>query len=60
MDFIELDKTKDGNKYALVFQDFLSKWPEVYAFPVSKTETVARCLLDLVSCHGVPNHIIHD
>ena len=60
MDFVELDKTKDGNKYALVFQDYLSKWPEVYALPDRKAETVARCLLDLVWRHGVPNGIIHD
>lgn len=60
MDFIELDKTKDGNKYALVFQDYLSKWPKVYALPDCKTETVAGCLLDLVWRHGVPNRIIHD
>ena len=60
MDFVELDKTKDGNKYALVFQDYLSKWPEVYALPDWKAETVARCLLDLVWQHGVPNCIIHD
>ena len=60
MDFVELDKTKDGKKYALVFQDYLSKWPEVYALPDHKAEIVARCLLDLVWRHGVPNRIIHD
>ena len=30
MDFVELDVSKSGNRYALVFQDYLSKWPEVY------------------------------
>ena len=57
---MELDKTKKGNKYALVFQDYLSKWPEVYALPDRRAETVAKCLLDLVWRHGVPNRIIHD
>ena len=28
MDFVELDVTQDGNRYALVFQDYLTKWPE--------------------------------
>ena len=60
MDIVELDKTRDGNRYALVFQDYLSKWPEVYALPDHKAETVAKCLLDLVWRHGVPNRIIHD
>ena len=44
MDFVELYKTKDGNKYTVVLQDYLSKWPEVYALPDRKAETVARCL----------------
>jgi len=30
MDFLEMDTSKGGSKYALVFQDYLSKWPEVY------------------------------
>jgi len=30
MDFLEMDTGKSGNKYALVSQDYLSKWPEVY------------------------------
>ena len=60
MDIVELDKTRDGNRYALVFQGYLSKWPEVYALPDHKAETMAGCLLDLIWRHGVPNRIIHD
>ena len=60
MDFIELECSKDGNRYALVFQDYLSKWPEVHAVPDRKAETVAKCLLDVVWKHGVPARIIHD
>ena len=60
MDFVELDVSKQGHRYALVFQDYLSKWPEVYALADRKATTVAECLLDLVWKHGVPNKIIHD
>jgi len=60
MDFVELDVSKSGNRYALVFQDYLSKWPEVYALTNRRAETVAKCLQDLVWRHGVPNKIIHD
>lgn len=60
MDFVELDVSKSGNKYALVFQDYLSKWPEVYALSNRRAETVAKCLQDLVWRHGVPNKIVHD
>ena len=60
MDFVEMDVSQDGNRYALVFQDYLTKWPEVYALSNRKAETVAKCLLDVVWKHGVPNRIIHD
>ena len=60
MDFLEMDTAKSGNKYALVFQDYLSKWPEVYPVRDRKAETVAQCLLDLVWKHGVPSRVIHD
>ena len=52
MDFVELDVSKSGNRYALVFQDYLSKWPEVYALSNRRAETVAKCLQDLVWRHG--------
>ena len=60
MDFVELDVSTSGNRYALVFQDYLSKWPEVYALSNRRAEIVAKCLQDLAWRHGVPNKIIHD
>ena len=60
MDFIELDPRTSGNRYALVLQDYLTKWPEVYPVPDRKAETVAGCLVDLIWRHGVPSRIIHD
>lgn len=41
MDFVEMDGSKDGNQYALVIQDYLTKWPEIYALPNRKAETIA-------------------
>ena len=55
-----MDRSRDGNRYALVIQDYLTKWPEVYAVQDRKAETVAKCLLDLIWRHGVPSRIIHD
>ena len=60
MDFKEMDQSKRGNRYALVFQDYLSKWPEVYAVSDRKATTVAQCLADFIWRHGVPVQIIHD
>jgi len=59
MDFKEMDKCFDGN-HALVFQDYLSKWPEVYPVANHTSSTVARCLADLIYRHGVPTTIIHN
>jgi len=57
MDFKELDISHSGKNYALVFQDYLTKWSKV--FPVVD-RIVATCLVRLASRHGVPGKIIHD
>ena len=44
MDFKEIDVSEDGNKYALVFQDYLTRWPEVFAVKDRTGTTVAKCL----------------
>ena len=41
-------------------QDYLSKWPEVYAVSDRKATTVAQCLTDFIRRHGVPVQIIHE
>ena len=60
MDFKEFEVSAKGNMYALVFQDYLTKWPEVYPAVDRKAATVASCLADLVWRYGVPSRIIHD
>jgi len=60
MAFVEMDRSRNGNRYAQVIQDYLTKWPEVYPLPDHKAETVARCLVDITWKHGVPSRIIHD
>ena len=60
MDCVEFDNSIAGNHYALVFQDYLTKWLEVYAVDNRRAETVAECLVDLIWRHGVPSRIIYD
>ena len=60
MDFKEFDVSNKGNRYALVFQDYLTKWPEVFPVADRTAKTVASCLAELVWRHGVPARIIHD
>ena len=55
-----MDLSKRGNHYALMFQDNLTKWPEVYAVEDRKATTVAHCLADFIWQYGVPVKIIHN
>ena len=49
-----------GNRYALVFQDYLTKWPKVFPVADRAATTVANCLAEVIWRHGVPRKIIHD
>ena len=60
IDFKELDISHSGNKYALVFQDYLTKWMKVFPVAHRTSRTVANYLVKLVSQHGVSAKIIHD
>ena len=48
MDYKEMDLSRQGNCYARVFQDYLTKWLEVYAVEDRKATTVADCLADFM------------
>ena len=52
---MELLQTQKGNKYVIVLQDYLTKWPLMYALPNQKTQTVTRVLVkELVPFFGIP------
>ena len=55
VDVLTLPKMKRGNKYAVVFVDYLSKWPEVFATSDQTAPTIAKLLVkEIISQHGVP------
>ena len=61
VDVLQLPESYHGNKYAVVFMDYFSKWPEVAAVPNQTAETIARLLLELlVTHHGAPNYLLSD
>ena len=60
MDFKEMDESLDKNRFALVFQDYLPKWPEVSPVADRTALVVAKCLAGLIYRHGVPSTIVHD
>ena len=50
-----------GNKYILVFCDYLTKWPEAVAIPDQKAETVARVFVEkIIFNYGAPKKLITD
>ena len=49
-----LPKSRQGNRFILVVNDYFTKWPEAYAIPNHEAVTVARKLVDeWVSRFGV-------
>ena len=61
VDVLQLPRTKRGNRYAVVFVEYLTKWPEVYAVPDQTAPTIARLLVEeIVSRHGVPRQLLSD
>ena len=61
VDIMELPKTTLGNKYVLVFQDFLTKWPMAYPIPDQKSWRIADILVrEVVPFFGVPENLLSD
>ena len=61
IDVIKFPRSTKGNQYAVVFMDYLTKWPEVFAVADQTAATIARLLVEeIVSRHGVPTEILSD
>ena len=61
VDVLQLPRSEDGNQYAVVFMDYLTKWPEVVATTDQSAATIARLLVEeVISRHGVPSEILSD
>ena len=56
VDIIQFPKMSRGNQYAVVFVDYLTKWPEVFAVPDQSAATIARLLIEEIV--GVPSEIL--
>ena len=61
VDVLQLPMSTDGNKYAVVFMDYFTKWQEVFAVPDQTAETIACLLVEqVIPRHGVPEQLLSD
>ena len=58
---MDLPKTSSGNKHVLVFQDYFTKWPVVFAIPDQKTHRIVDILVkEIIPAVGVPECLLSD
>ena len=58
MDVLQLTPTQNGNEYSVVFMDYFTEWPEVFAVPYQSAETIAELLVENLICrHRVPKEL---
>ena len=61
IDVIQFPKSYEGNQYGIVFVDYLTKGPEVFAAPDQTSLTIVQLSVDHVICqHGVPAKLLSD
>ena len=61
VDVLQLPRSLEGNQYAIVLVDYLTKWPDIFAVPDQTADTIARLLVEeIVSKHGVPEQLLSD
>ena len=61
VDVLQLPLTEAGNRYVVIFQDYLTKWVEAFATPNQTAETIAHLLVNEIFCrHGAPEHLLSD
>ena len=49
------------NRYLVVFTEYLTKWPEIFAVPTIDAETIAKLLVnEIIPRHGAPRTLLSD
>ena len=61
VDILKLPTSFEGNQYAVVFLDYLTKWAEVFPSSDQTAQTVAKLFVEGVVCrHGAPQELLSD
>ena len=59
VDVIKFPKSAQGSQYAVVFMEYLIKWPEVFAVTDQTSLTIACLLVEhVIIHHGVPAELL--
>ena len=56
----KLPKTKNGNEYILVVVDHFTKWTRYYAMKTATSKETAKCLVEYMLIHGIPERFLSD
>jgi len=61
VDILELSRSSSGNKYVVVFTDYLTKWVEAFAINDMKAETIAKIFInEIITRHSTPSKLLSD
>ena len=61
VDILELSRTNSGNKYVIVFTDYLTKWVEAFAIRDHKAETIAKIFInEILSWYSALKKLLSD
>ena len=61
VDVLKLTKSSKGKQYAVVFVDYLTKWPEEFPVNDKTAPAIAKLLLENIVCtHEVPAELLSD
>ena len=56
-----MSRSSSGNKYCVVFTDYLTKWSEAFAMRNMRADTIAKIFIDeVVSRHSAPSRLLSD
>ena len=61
MDLVNMPRSTRGNRYILTFTEYNTRFVEAFALPNSKTETIAKILVDEICFrYGAPGCLLSD
>ena len=61
VDVFHFVKSHSGNQYAIVFTDYLTKWPEKFTTRDQFAVAIAKLFVEEIVCHqSVPSQLLSD